>query len=298
MKPFPKIYESEKLAAMYHALQVQEETVEQIKRYFQAMANFYRMIPLEKAYEMISEQNPGWISKEIFFMIVDVIRHSQQDYLILKLDELFDDVNKQDCTLENSMLLHECMLVDMDNCYDFMELVEGKPYFIPPKEILLQYADENYYEETPQIAALREVFLDMGMTKKKREEILLECLLYIIDERSTLMDVLCDLQRVQLRFNDRTIRSFVRRYRDLHNHYPQPGNRGCKPADLVEVLPDMPNQVLFWNEDVYQDEAVKKQMQKMVDAMEQQPRKTMASFMQEQIGRQELLKKLGIENLK
>lgn len=84
----------------------------------------------------------------------------------------------------------------------------------------------------------------------------------------------------------------------MHNHYPHPGNRGCKPADLVEVLPDMPNQVLFWTEDVYQDEAVREQMQEMVDAAEQQPRKTMASFMQEQIERQELLKKLEIENFK
>ena len=88
MKPLPKTYESGKLTALYHALQVPEETIEQIKQYFQAMVNFYRIMPLKKVYEIISEQNPDWISKETFFAVTDVIRHSQQDYVILKLDEL------------------------------------------------------------------------------------------------------------------------------------------------------------------------------------------------------------------
>ncbi len=298
MKPFPKTYKQSKLETRYQALEVPEEQIAMLQQYFQAMANFYRMMPLKKAYEIISEQNPDWISKETFLAVTDVIRHSQQDYMILKLDELFDDVDKQDRTLEDGMLLHECMLVDMEDCYDFIELVEGKPYSIPPKETLLQYADADYYEETPQIAALREVFLDMGMTKQKSEEILLECLLFIMDESSTLMDVLHDLRRMQLRFNDRTIRSFVRRYRDLHNHYPMPGNRGCKPVDLLEVFPDMPNEVLFWTEDVYKTEGIKEQMQEMVDAAEQMPRKTMAAFMQQEIGRQELMKRMGIERFK
>lgn len=298
MKSLPKTYESGKLTALYHALQVPEETIEQIKQYFQAMVNFYRIIPLKKVYEIISEQNPDWISKETFFAVTDVIRHSRQDYVILKLDELFDDVDKSERILENGLLLHECMLVDMDACYDFIELAEGKPYFIPPKEILLQYADENYYEETPQTTALKEVFLDMGLSKKRSEEMLLECLIYIMDENSTLLEPLFELQRLQLRFNDRTIRSFVRRYRDLHNHYPLPANCGCKPVDLIEIFPDMPNEVLFWTEDVYQNILVKKQMQEMVDTAEQQPRKTMVDFMQQEIGRQELMKRLGLDKLK
>ena len=136
------------------------------------------------------------------------------------------------------MLVHECLLVDQDECYAFLEFSEGKPYHVPEKELLLQYATEEFYEETPEITAMRAVFADMGMSPARQENELLEVLVFARESAGRLPEVFDDIQRRKLTFNDRTLRgirsgltgtcTIICRCRRFS---------GCTPVELLEVFP-------------------------------------------------------------
>ena len=90
-------------------------------------------------------------------------------------------------------------------------------------------------------------------------------------------------------FNDRTLRKFVRAYRNLHNHLPLPLIHGCTPVELLEVFPEMPGEVLYWTEDVYKTPEVQKRMEQLVSAAATQPKQSLADFMQSQIDLKKML---------
>ena len=184
-------------------LSLSAETIAELQTYLLAVANYYHILPIEKLYSILCEQNPEFLSKEDFLSFLQA-----QKTQILKPDELFEGVPANLNLLWNGMLVHECLLVDQDECYAFLEFSEGKPYHVPEKELLLQYATEEFYEETPEVTAMRAVFADMGMSPARQENELLEVLVFA-RENAELPEVFDDIQRRKLTFNDRTLRKFV-----------------------------------------------------------------------------------------
>lgn len=202
-------------------LSLSAETIAELQTYLLAVANYYHILPIEKLYSILCEQNPEFLSKEDFLSFLQAQKTQPTCYQILKPGELFEGVPANLNLLWNGMLVHECLLVDQDECYAFLEFSEGKPYHVPEKELLLQYATEEFYEETPEVTAMRAVFADMGMSPARQENELLEVLVFA-RENAELPEVFDDIQRRKLTFNDRTLRKFVRAYRNLHNHLPLP----------------------------------------------------------------------------
>jgi hypothetical protein len=58
---------------------------------FQTRPNLYGVIPLRKAWEIVSDQNTDLVSKEEFFTFAEIARHECEDYCIMKDDELYLD---------------------------------------------------------------------------------------------------------------------------------------------------------------------------------------------------------------
>lgn len=135
---------------------------------------------------------------------------------------------------------------------------------------------------------MRAVFADMGMSPTKQENELLEVLVFA-RENAELPEIFDDIQRRKLAFNDRTLRKFVRAYRNLHNHLPLPLIHGCTPVELLEVFPEMPGEILYWTEDVYKTPEVQKRMEQLVSAAATQPKQSLADFMQRQIDLKKIL---------
>ena len=79
-----------------------------------------------------------------------------------------------------------------------------RAYHVPEKELLLQYATEEFYEETPEVTAMRAVFADMGMSPARQESELKNYILFA-QENAELPEVFDDIQRRKLTFNDRTL---------------------------------------------------------------------------------------------
>lgn len=269
-------------------LSLSAETIAELQTYLLAAANYYHILPIEKLYSILCEQNPEFLSKEDFLSFLQAQKTQPTCYQILKPGELFEGVPANLNLLWNGMLVHECLLVDQDECYAFLEFSEGKPYHVPEKELLLQYATEEFYEETPEVTAMRAVFADMGMSPARQENELLEVLVFA-RENAELPEVFDDIQRRKLTFNDRTLRKFVRAYRNLHNHLPLPLIHGCTPVELLEVFPEMPGEILYWTEDVYKTPEVQKRMEQLVSAAATQPKQSLADFMQSQIDLKKML---------
>ena len=265
--------------AAFADLSLSAETIAELQTYLLAVANYYHILPIEKLYSILCEQNPEFLSKEDFLSFLQAQKTQPTCYQILKPGELFEGVPANLNLLWNGMLVHECLLVDQDECYAFLEFSEGKPYHVPEKELLLQYANEEFYEETPEVTAMRAVFADMGMSPTKQENELLEVLVFA-RENAELPEVFDDI---------RTLRKFVRAYRNLHNHLPLPLIHGCTPVELLEVFPEMPGEILYWTEEVYKTPEVQKRMEQLVSAAATQPKQSLADFMQRQIDLKKIL---------
>ena len=74
----PETYSRRKLNAMYREIPLKDTTSRLLRKYFNAMANLYGVIPLRKAWEIVSDQNTDLVSKEEFFAFAEIARHFRQ----------------------------------------------------------------------------------------------------------------------------------------------------------------------------------------------------------------------------
>lgn len=88
---FPEVYTRRQLNALYREIPLKDTTFRLLRKYCNAMANLYGIIPVSKAYEIISEQNPHLVSGEEFQAFAEIARHECEDYCLLGLDELYVD---------------------------------------------------------------------------------------------------------------------------------------------------------------------------------------------------------------
>ena len=67
---FPEVYTRRALNAMYREIPLKDTVSRLLRKYFNAMANLYGVIPLRKAWEIIRDQSPNLVSKEAFSCFV------------------------------------------------------------------------------------------------------------------------------------------------------------------------------------------------------------------------------------
>lgn len=128
----PEVYTRRELNAMYREIPLKDTTSRLLRKYFSAFANLYGIVPLRKAWEIISSQNPKLVSKKEFFAFVEIARHECEDYCILKESELYLDgesTGRLDWRIVNELLFSN----ESDALYHLDMYQDGKDYFIPPK---------------------------------------------------------------------------------------------------------------------------------------------------------------------
>ena len=85
----PEVYPRRILNALYREVPLKDTTSRLLRKYFNAMANLYGIIPLRKAYEIISSQCRRPVSKEEFLAFSEIARHECEEYYLLGVDELY-----------------------------------------------------------------------------------------------------------------------------------------------------------------------------------------------------------------
>ncbi len=174
MKDFPTLYDEKMLDNMYHILydkyKVSKETEKLLYKYFSAINNFYEILPLNEAYNIITTQNPDLISKDAFLHFCEILRHGDQtEFLILSEDECFTD--GEESNPFHRFICH-ASLWDYDGT-EFYELFEeqyGKPIYIPAKDKLLKYTDEFYLDQTPWVKNMKDFLFSVIHDKNKASD--------------------------------------------------------------------------------------------------------------------------------
>ncbi|MET3576963.1 YecA family protein [Bhargavaea ullalensis] len=114
-----------------------DEDKQEVVDYILALTHLYGMVPAAKVAEIFSRQNERTLSEQ------EVLRTAEEPDAVQWIDRGF-------IRLEGSRFVHE----DVKSPAALTRQQAGKPYFVPEREELLQYADADHYEYTPELKAL------------------------------------------------------------------------------------------------------------------------------------------------
>ena len=166
---FPEEYTRRELNARYREIPLKDTTSRLLRKYFNAMANLYGIIPLHKAKEIIFSLSPKLVTEDEFLAFAEIARHECEGYYILGGDELYSDV-KHTKLLEREIIDVSLIGETINLFTETKHSQQGKPYYVPDKKHLLEYNDPFYCEDTPEKTALRlfmEERLDRAVTDWK-----------------------------------------------------------------------------------------------------------------------------------
>lgn len=232
----PEVYSRRKLNALYREIHLKDTTSRLLRKYFNAMANLYGIIPLWKAYEIIAAQCRHPVSKEEFLSFSEIARHECEEYYLLGADELYPG-RKQTAPLDREII--DITLVDGDlNAYHEMRHSQGgKPYYIPDRAELLAFDDPFYCAPTPAADALSQFMERRLCLKHDHVAALLAEFVYAarcLD--AGISEVMARLEGLGIHFRHRRVAErFCTLYQEFHNHMRLQCNRGYTPEELLSV---------------------------------------------------------------
>lgn len=242
MKEFPRMYAESTLKRMYSKLNLEESQIELLRQYFDAFSNLYGIISMRKAFEIISRQNHGSISKEDFLAFAEIARH-EDHYYILSMDELYT-VESPSEPMERELVGESLFVCGFNDYYNMSEGHMGKEYYVPPKSELLKYADESYYEMTPQTNAILNFFMkNMHMNRADAEEFLYEAIMELRISDGQFCLPFEEYERMRLLFTEKQVKKFLSLYQELNNNLRTAYNKGHTPNELYRAK--MPKAISF-----------------------------------------------------
>ncbi len=235
---FPEEYTRRELNARYREIPLKDTASRLLRKYFNAMANLYGIIPLHKAKEILFSLSPKLVTEDEFLAFTEIARHECEGYYILGGDELYTDV-RHTKPLDREIIDVAMIDESIDLFIETKRRQQDKPYYVPDKKHLLEYEDPFYCEDTPEKCRLRTFLKERCNLSDARETVVFEELLYGV--RSVAVqpaDVFGHLEKLGVRFkSQRDVERFTALYRAFHNTTRMPCNRGYTPDELMQMTP-------------------------------------------------------------
>lgn len=150
----PEMYTRRKLNALYRGIPLKDTVFRLLRKYVNAAANLYGILPVRMLYEIIETHNLGRITKADFLRFMEIARHECEDYCILGADEIYDDGRKtsmMDWEIIDASLLY----TGFDQYLYLKEMQRQKPFYIPDKAELLCYNDSSYCDPSEAVSSLK-----------------------------------------------------------------------------------------------------------------------------------------------
>lgn len=235
---FPEAYNRRKLNALYREIPLKDTTSRTLRKYFNAMAHLYGIIPLQKAWEIIHSQCPRMISEAEFWAFAEIAQNECEDFFILGEDALYNDV-KSSRLFQREIIDGTLFLLGEDLYYLTKDNQQEKPYYIPEKQELLRYSDQFYYEETPYVQELTKFCKsELKMppdTISRMLDILEDNISYFNPDPHGWLSIL-NMPEVQLDSQQQTDR-FMQLCQDVYNNGRMQCNRGHTPREVYDMYP-------------------------------------------------------------
>ena len=228
---FPLPYPPEVLEQMQQRLRIPQEVFQTIHSYFEAAIHLYARISLRMLYEIYNGQNPP-VSQEDFLEAAEIIAHENHAYAILSPEVFFEDAAPSQ-PMDQELVADHLYAVGDEYYYELEKAQEGTPWYIPPRDAFLKYADPDYTDKPPQQQAMVDFLRN---TQRK-----LHCPPMDIVEEFDMMlhtdvpiqDIVEDGQRLGTRFqNQQDFREFLRLCLELRHHTRRYNLCGHTPAEL------------------------------------------------------------------
>ncbi len=243
---FPEEYSRKKLNELYRQIPLKDTTFRMLRKYFNAFANLYGVIPLSKAYEIVSSQCPKLVNKNEFKAFAKIARHEIENYIILSASDIYIDAPKT--TVWDDEIIDVRLVVgDMDKYFQTKQLQEGKKYYIPEKNELLKYDDMFYYELVSQAKKLRNfINSKMDLSDDDREYLMMRIISstrVISDGVNNVSEVLGDIDYEFVSAD--ILDEFLGLMQDFNNNTRMQCNRGFCPSEIFnrDNLDTVPQEV-------------------------------------------------------
>lgn len=192
-----------------------------IDKYALACVNLYNIIEIEKFIQIINEQNNLEIDEEqVYLWYLVRLGHRGNEMLFI----------------DDGYLMSEIYDESYEWSDDYKEMLQGqitKPYYVPNKSELLEYADDLYVDEN---SSFRDMLLYFKKQKKysheKAYDFAVEIQLSIIMEADP-SEIINDLERMGLIFDgEGQIEDFIEYLMEMYNNTRLPVNRGHTPNEI------------------------------------------------------------------
>lgn len=159
------------------------ERSHRLYKYLMAAINLYGMITPAKLTEIYNMQNSqASITEEELL--------EQMNQFLLRADQYFE--------------LRQGYIASLDmedkEFEDLQGKVKGKPYYVPEAQELLKYADQDYFEMTPQLMALREFVTKEFHLDAESAEYLVDDIQLRCSMEASLQDLIYEFERRDLSF--------------------------------------------------------------------------------------------------
>ncbi len=232
----PEEYTRRKLNSLYREIPLKDTTSRLLRKYFNAAANLYGIIPLQKLYEIIVSQNKAAVTKKEFLAFAKIARHECECYYILGKSELYIDgpaISFMEYEVIDVFLIDE----DLDGYHEVLRGHQGKPYYVPAKKEFLAYDDPFHWEPTKEALALR----DFLLTRTSLEEEMLDAVFVDIYYGAHCanvgsQEIFCCLNELGIEFKQsRDVNAFSQVYTAFHNNVRMQYNRGYTPKETAAM---------------------------------------------------------------
>ena len=222
---------------LYSSLPIKRETVDEIRKYLNAAASLYGLLPMEELLEVYNSQNSP-MEEPFFALVLMILNMDMQvgtNFLVVDIPGVkFDKSHPIKCCQVATITLLDDL---KQGIRQLSRQQSGKPLKIFPKEEFLRFADETYFPDTPQKAAMLQYLRAATHLPQEGVE---DCCVNL----QQLMVEDCPLKSLLKYFDEAEIVDgekwdaveFARLIQDLDSHTHKHSNRGYTSAEMREIL--------------------------------------------------------------
>lgn len=196
----------------------QRKQVQKYRNYFNAFANLYGVIPIEKVFSLLKEYE-GISSMDEIYSSYDILSITRQCFYFLEEE-----------------LVAQVLTIDKEKYINIRQAQMEKPYASLSQSEFLQYADCRYFEKTPQYYALARFLQTIfHLSTKNGESLAVDVQGFCRTEASFGM-VLAYLNEKKYHLDEEQLIAFMSLYTDLYNHTRLWSNCGYSPNMLIQDM--------------------------------------------------------------
>ncbi len=282
MSEFPERLSGEELENLRQKalITLSEDKISYLKEMLYAMVNLYGIIPVRKAFEILSENYGEDISEKAFLDFCEYARHEQNDYFYIFGKEEYDEKCTDPASEPMDRLISHEVFLQSDDYYDLMKLKTGKPWYIPTKENMEKYKKDAIVEKNEQYYAFIEfIKSEYGLSSADAEERVFDAVYGLSMEQHSIDMFFNDLQRCLININFERAEKLVPYYIELNNNTRMPANNGFTPNEAEKLREEygFESDTCYISE-IKLDEAHEKEREKKANDTQQAIEKMRALF--------------------